>query len=168
LETPVSGRRSIWFGVVRMLGVTAPVGLGLGVIGLWATWVLAGGVGLAGEAIAGLIALTAVTACGAATLRSARRGPGRAAFTFVVASSVASVGAVVGAVAMGVGIPRLFAPLLIWVAVFCFSMLLTQSLWLSRGLKRDGLRDFQEREDPTRRADPPSGQLNLARDRSEH
>ena len=142
-------KRSIWFGLVKMMGCTVPVGLGVGLIGSWVTWTLGGAAGLTGQLLAALIALTGVTACGIAVLRSARRGPGPAAFTFVIASLVTGVAALVAGVIVGAAVPGLFVPLLIWVAVFCSAMLLAQSLWIARGLNRSTLKDFQEQELPS-------------------
>ena len=136
----MSPNQPMRIGVPAMLGWVLAAGVCVGAAGAYPTWALSGSDGLHVELLAAGVAFVTITACGLYVVRAARKGPGRAAFGFIVAGSVAGAGAMVPAAAawLAWGLPAL--PLFLWTAIFSFAMLVGQSLWLYKGLRRDAFR----------------------------
>ena len=124
-------------GIPAMLGWTLATGVCVGAAGAYPTWALSGSDGLRGELLAAGAAFITTAACGLYVVRAARKGPGKAAFGFIVAGSVAGAGAIMPAAAAWLAWDLPAMPLFLWTAVFSFAMLVGQSLWLYKGLRRD-------------------------------
>lgn len=123
-----------------MLAYVLPAGLLAAGVGVWPTWRLAGAAGLAAKGVAGLIVLAAGCVSAWAVLWAWRHGPAWTAWAFVLAGlfRMASCLAMAGGAWLAFGLsPRV---LFLWTAVFYIVMLLGESLWLARALRRGSAR----------------------------
>jgi hypothetical protein len=111
----------------------------LGGAGAWPTWKLGGEPALEAELTAAACVLVVMLASGAAVVRTARRGPGPAAYAFLVGGLVRAVASVVLAAAAWALRPVPPLTLMLWVAGFYGATLAGEVLWLTRALQKDAL-----------------------------
>lgn len=117
-----------------------PTWLVAGAAGAWPTWRLGGRDAINCMLLAGGITLATTLIGALCVVRSARLGPARAAMTFLAFGlilGVVSLGAATGAAVI---IGASLRVTLVWTAIFYTPMLVAQSLWLYRGLRRDAFR----------------------------
>lgn len=125
---------------IRLAGLLGWVILGTalaGAIGYVPTVRLVGAKGLLAMAWAWGIAFAVVMLSGMLVTRAAARGPGRAAFVFIM-SALARVVVCLVLAAGVIFLLDIHAPsLLVWVLAFHLVMLAGESIWLAKALQRD-------------------------------
>ena len=109
----------------------------VGAVGAWPTWRLAGRSGLHAMLAGGGIVLFVKIAFAYVIVRQAARGPGRAAFAFILLTLVRLLSNLLlagGAWAL-FNVSRKL--LLIWTGLFYFALIVAESIWLARAFQRD-------------------------------
>lgn len=127
-------------GFASLLGWVVPAALILGGLGVWPTWRIAGQPAVHAMLVAAGTVLGVILCGSVVIVRAARGGPGRAAFTFIAIGFVQGVALLVvkGLWLTATDLP--VVPTLLWAVLFYVAMLVAQSLWLARGLRRDAYR----------------------------
>ncbi len=121
----------------QMLGWVLPIAVGVGVVGIYPTWLLGQKMALWAELSAGLIALVIMLLNAAVIFRSAKRGPAKVAFAFIMSvfpRVIVSIGLAL-AVWKVFELPHMVV--LVWLLIFHLGILLGESIWLSKTLRRD-------------------------------
>jgi len=135
--TSDGGMKISWVG---MCGWVLSAGVLAGAIGAWPTHRIAGAAGLRSLLTVGCVVVLAALLSGAVIRRHAARGPGRAAFAFILVSlpkAVVCLGATLGAKAL-FALP--VRPVLAWLVIFYFVTLAAECAWLARALQKDAFR----------------------------
>lgn len=126
--------------LLGMFGWVLSAAVLAGAIGAWPTHRLAGAAGVHSMLTVGCVVVLAALLSGAVIRRHAARGPGRAAFAFILVSlpkAVVCLGASLGAKAM-FSLP--VRPVLAWLVIFYFVTLAAECAWLARALQKDAFR----------------------------
>ncbi len=131
--TEVRLQLSFW----AMLGWVGVIGMLLGAVGAWPTWMLAGREGLMSELIAGAVVLPIMLASALVVLRGSLRGPAAAVKMFVVGWAVRLPAVVALALLLGFFCRVHLVAFMCWVGLFYLATIVCEGLWLAKGLKRD-------------------------------
>jgi len=124
-------------GLAGLLGWIIPAGVLVGAVGAYPTWAASGVRGLWAQLVAGVIVGGVMCAGGLFVMRAARRGARAAAFGFIVSGFVMAAGTPALAVTASRTMHLPMKPTVLWAGIFCFAMLIAQSIWLARALRRD-------------------------------
>jgi hypothetical protein len=113
------------------------IGLIVAAFGALPTWHYHGRDGLASLVAAGAVSWTVMAICGMAMVVMSIMGPSRTAFAFVMSGMLRLVGALGGAglVILATDLP--LKPLLIWLGVFYFCLLMVEAVWLGLAMNED-------------------------------
>ena len=126
---------------LALLGWTVPLAAILFAVGVWPTWRAGGLTAVWAQVTAKAVVLGTVLASGAIVCRMARRGPARAAVAFIFSC----MGRILVAVVLMLTAWRLLelhlTALAVWLVIFYLALLIGESIWLSRALKRDAFLD---------------------------
>jgi hypothetical protein len=120
-----------------MLGWVSPIWLLLAGAGYAPTIRIAGGEAWRSQIMAGAIALAVVVLSGLAVVRAARKGPGRAAFAFIMMSMLRVLLSLLLAGGAWMLLNLQPAVVLIWLVIFQMALLLGEVVWLTRAMRRD-------------------------------
>ncbi len=122
---------AIWFFWANAIGMIVAA------LGALPTWHYHGRDGLASLVAAGAVSWTVMAICGMAMVVTSIAGPSRTAFAFVMSGMLRLVGVLGGAglVLLATDLP--LEPLLIWLGVFYFCLLMVEAVWLGLAMNED-------------------------------
>lgn len=134
---------------LALVGWTVPLAVILLAVGIWPTWRAGGQNAVLALLTAKAVVLATVLASGVIVCRMARRGPARAAIAFIFSC----MGRILIAVVLMLTAWRLLelhlTALAVWLVIFYLALLIGESIWLSRALRRDAfleaLGEFDDR-----------------------
>ncbi|MFP4105672.1 MAG: hypothetical protein ACLFVU_06205 [Phycisphaerae bacterium] len=136
--TESSSRMQISY--LAMLGWVVPFGLVAGCPDLYVTSRIAGTEGVRAGIAAWIVTSAVVLLSGWFVVLSARKGPQRAAFVFIVAGMLRAVIVLLLVAAVWAVLKLMPIVLLVWALIFYCSMLAGEVAWLARALNRDAHR----------------------------
>lgn len=127
---------SLDIGIPALLGWVLPVSLGLGVFGIWPTWLVARWPGVLAELTAGAVVLSVMIANGLMVVAAAKKGRASAATAFSASSLVRMVVCPLLTAAAGWIFGLEIMPLGVWMVVFYLTGLAMECVWIVRALRR--------------------------------